>query len=89
MRLNLYKHDGSPMNPMYIAYKPPQLLPTQTLNPIVIATSTPKAKRDTVDYSEPIRQSTLLGKVEGVSRDFVWWIGLAFISIGGIARFLS
>jgi hypothetical protein len=89
MRLNLYKHDGSPMNPMYIAYKPPQMLPTQTLNPIVIATSAPKAKRDTVDTSDHIRQSTLFRKVEGISRDFVWWIGLALISIGGIARFLS
>lgn len=33
MRLNLYQFDGSPLNPMYLAYKPPQMLPTQTLNP--------------------------------------------------------
>ncbi|KAG9771557.1 ROT1-like protein, partial [Aureobasidium melanogenum] len=32
-RLNLFKFDGSPMQPMYLAATPPQMLPTQTLNP--------------------------------------------------------
>jgi len=31
--LQLYKFDGSPMPPMYIAYQPPEMLPTTTLNP--------------------------------------------------------
>ena len=38
------------MNPMYLAYKPPQMLPTQTLNPTAEKTggakATGKAKRD-------------------------------------------
>lgn len=32
-KLTLYQYDGSPMQPMYIAYKPPVMLPTQVLNP--------------------------------------------------------
>ncbi|PRT56466.1 Protein ROT1 [Wickerhamiella sorbophila] len=32
-RLDLYKFDGSPMPPMFLAYKPPQMLPTITMNP--------------------------------------------------------
>ncbi|PGH00904.1 hypothetical protein GX51_05568 [Blastomyces parvus] len=32
-RLNLFRFDGSPMHPMYLAVRPPQMLPTHTLNP--------------------------------------------------------
>lgn len=32
-RLDMYKFDGSPMPPMFLAYKPPQMLPTSTMNP--------------------------------------------------------
>lgn len=32
-RLDLYRFDGSPMPPMFLAYKPPQMLPTTTMNP--------------------------------------------------------
>ncbi|SCU83106.1 LAMI_0C02014g1_1 [Lachancea mirantina] len=31
--LQLYQQDGSPMQPLYLAYQPPQMLPTETLNP--------------------------------------------------------
>ncbi|KAL0630943.1 Reversal of tor2 lethality, partial [Maublancomyces gigas] len=39
-RLGLYRFDGSPMNPLYLAYRPPKILPTETLNP---TTTTPEA----------------------------------------------
>ncbi|OJD23187.1 hypothetical protein ACJ73_05458, partial [Blastomyces percursus] len=32
-RLNLYLVDGSPLIPMYLAVRPPEMLPTHTLNP--------------------------------------------------------
>lgn len=44
-RLNLYKFDGSPVNPMYIAYEPLQMLPTATLNPTAVPASTDAGKR--------------------------------------------
>lgn len=44
MRLNLWQWDGTPMNPMWLAYSPPQMLPTVTLNPTTSATR--KAARD-------------------------------------------
>lgn len=34
-RLNLFRFDNSPMNSMYLAYRPPVLLPSITLNPTV------------------------------------------------------
>lgn len=47
-RLDLYGFDGTPMNPMFQAYKPPQMLPTTTLNPTATAAApaaTAKVKR--------------------------------------------
>ncbi|EPE31300.1 hypothetical protein GLAREA_12603 [Glarea lozoyensis ATCC 20868] len=37
-RLDLYQFDGTPMNPMFLAYRPPQMLPTVTMNPTATAT---------------------------------------------------
>lgn len=43
-RLNLYQFDGTPMQPMYLVLNPPQMLPTQTLNPIATSTASAKSK---------------------------------------------
>lgn len=32
-RLDLYEFDGTPMPPLYLVYRPPQMLPTVTMNP--------------------------------------------------------
>ena len=40
-RLNLFAFDGSPLNPMYLAYSPPQMLPTVTLNPTSTSSGAP------------------------------------------------
>jgi hypothetical protein len=34
------------MNPMYLAYRPPQMLPTTTLNPMPTASATGKSNSD-------------------------------------------
>jgi len=54
LRLDLYEWDGTPMNPMYLAYDPPLMLPTITMNPTgtakststAVASSTANAKRE-------------------------------------------
>ncbi|PQE28945.1 putative rot1 protein [Rutstroemia sp. NJR-2017a BBW] len=59
-RLDLYEFDGTPLNPMYLAYSPPLMLPTQTMNPTASATSTSKAKRwfvRSADEPEPPQSS--------------------------------
>lgn len=43
-RLDLYQFDGKPMNPMFLQYSPPQMLPTQTLNPTSSATGAAATK---------------------------------------------
>ncbi|KAL9100292.1 MAG: hypothetical protein Q9163_004310 [Psora crenata] len=94
-RLNLYKFDGSPMNPMYLAYKPPQMLPTQTLNPTAASTtggtqSTGKAKRDLIGddhVNEPLNKHVLIKRKEPFNADQWWWFGLGMTTIGGIAYY--
>lgn len=91
-RLDLYKFDGSPMNPMYLAYSPPQMLPTTTLNPTTAtasATGKAKAKRG-LDAEVPLGWKIKLASdqqqdvVHYVNADRLWWIGLAMTGVGGL-----
>ncbi|KAL1959766.1 hypothetical protein VTO42DRAFT_1352 [Malbranchea cinnamomea] len=87
-RLNLYQHDGSPMNPMFLAYKPPQMLPTETLNPIAGLTGKSKAKRDGSSYA-PLSKPLNLDTYENPMRVLLWWLGLALVSIGSATLLFS
>jgi len=82
------------MNPMYLVYSPPQMLPTTTLNPTsggsATATSKAKAKRG-LDAEVPINWKLKLdGKQGGVdvvhhiNAERLWWIGLAMTGVGGL-----
>ncbi|KIW63853.1 hypothetical protein PV04_08825 [Phialophora macrospora] len=92
-RLNLFQFDGSPMQPLYLVYNPPQMLPTQTLNPTSTsqATGKAKAKRD----GEP--QHVLMGGKEGViqqpvsdfyNADRWWWAGVGLTALGTVMYML-
>lgn len=77
-RLNLYKHDGSPLMPLYIAYTTPKMLPTTTLNPLVTATATAKAKRGLpIDHEVFMRKS-------GNMADNVFWAGVLASGAGAV-----
>ncbi|KAL9032378.1 MAG: hypothetical protein Q9214_007996, partial [Letrouitia sp. 1 TL-2023] len=68
-RLNLYGFDGAPMNPMYLAYKPPEMLPTKTLNPTSNSekgsqpTNKNKVKRSIPGDQDGLMQAALNKKV--------------------------
>lgn len=94
-RLNLYQFDGSPMNPMYLAYSPPQMLPTTTLNPIGAATasasSTGKSNsKRGLDSEVPLNWKFQLEDqktqevVQHINADRLWWLGLGMTGIGGL-----
>lgn len=95
LRLNLFEFDGAPLNPMYLAYKPPQMLPTQTLNPTASSTgttakSTGKVKRniDSLEgFSEPLNEDVLIARREPFNADKWWWIGVGMTGLGGIAYY--
>ncbi|KAK2858364.1 hypothetical protein FQN49_004809 [Arthroderma sp. PD_2] len=90
-RLNLYQHDGSPMNRMFLIYKPPQMLPTKQLNPVVRTSS--KRKRDVVnaEFETPLNKNAILSRQlpAPTNVDRWWWVGVIMTSIGGIALIYS
>ncbi|KAF2748870.1 hypothetical protein M011DRAFT_421269 [Sporormia fimetaria CBS 119925] len=86
-RLNLYQHDGSPMLPLYIAFKPPMMLPTTTLNPVV--TATPGTANSKVRRSELPPKSSVITKrgPEPRRADQWWWFGVFLTASGSILYF--
>jgi len=86
-RLNLFKFDGSPIQPMYLMYSPPQMLPTQTLNPTSAApgaTGKSRAKRDgeqqvMMDGKGMIQTPKPSGLYNA---DRWWWAGVGSIALG-------
>jgi len=82
-RLNLYKFDGSPLLPLYLAYSPPNMLPTSTLNPLT--TSTAAAAKATSKVKRAMKMENMLEKrTLGQTRaDNVWWFGVFLTASGG------
>lgn len=85
------------MNPMYLAYSPPQMLPTITMNPTATPSATGKAKRDSLyelvlplnkdaaHIKRGIEQRSLIYRVD---LDMLWWAGVAMTIFGGAAYLL-
>ena len=91
LRLNLYRFDGSPMNPMYLAFKPPQMLPTETMNPTTSATAgaqptgKTKIKRGHQEVTVPLNKHVIKPRRESIDADRWWWIGVGMTTLGGFA----
>lgn len=96
--LQMYEWDGTPMNPMYLVYSPPQMLPTSTLNPVVSGTATAaggstatskvkKAKRSLEEEVPLAWKKTLKSNkrmVQRINADRLWWVGLGMTGVGGL-----
>ena len=86
------------MNPMYIAYSPPLMLPTQTMNPTATssgAAATTKASKRGMDKEElvlPLNKDSkhIKRDTDGKPLDanLIWWIGLGMTVFGGAAYLL-
>jgi hypothetical protein len=102
-RLDLYEFDGSLMNPLFLAYSPPLMLPTVTLNPTAAATSTaaatPKGKRSVEDLltfplnkdAKHIKRENFqapLSLLERIDLNVIWWAGVGMTIFGGAAYLL-
>lgn len=85
-RLNLYKLDGSPLIPLFLAYSPPQMLPTSTLNPLT--TSTAGGVQATSKVRRGMDHTVLEKRTPGMQRaDNVWWFGMFLTASGGVLYF--
>jgi hypothetical protein len=79
-RLNLFKQDGAPLMPLYIAYTQPKMLPTTTLNPLTTATAAAsKNKRGEI----PLNHEVLFRRSTN-SADQWWWFGVFLTAGGGV-----
>jgi len=93
-RLDLYQFDGSPMNPMFLAYSPPQMLPTTTLNPTATPTATSKMKRGlgVLDgLPLPLNKQAIYNRKsfsESIDPSFIWWMGVGLTIFGGAVYLL-
>ncbi|KAI9845285.1 MAG: Reversal of tor2 lethality [Thelocarpon superellum] len=93
-RLNLYKFDGSPMNPMYLAFRPPQMLPTVTMNPTATATGTGssaatstgsgKIRRGLEELKLPMNHQVMSKRRTPIDADKWWWVGVGMTALGGM-----
>ncbi|KAI9706962.1 MAG: Reversal of tor2 lethality [Bogoriella megaspora] len=99
-RLNLYMFDGAPLQPLYLAYSPPKMLPTTTLNPTTNATSSGAAATGTStsssklkrwlgeDYEVDGMQSVIAQKQSGlVDANRWWWFGVGMTGLGSVLYF--
>ncbi|KAL4803152.1 protein rot1 [Aspergillus unguis] len=85
-RLDLHAFDGSPMTPMYLAYNPPEMLPTGNLKHIASKTS----KRDLGGQSgSSLGLRKLVSKDTLVDPDRWLWVGVLMSAMGGLAVFFS
>jgi Chaperone for protein-folding within the ER, fungal len=78
---------------MFLAYTPPQMLPTSTLNPTATATaaggkptSKSRVKRAVDDGSreniEPLNKHAILTPTEPFNADRWWWVGVGLTAVG-------
>lgn len=101
LRLNLYGFDGAPFPPMYLAYRPPLMLPTVTMNPTstaaaaTAAATTKAAKRSFIDgmelplnkHAKHIKRTTDTSSSK-LDADLIWWAGVGITILGGAAYLL-
>ncbi|EEB05488.1 ER chaperone Rot1 [Schizosaccharomyces japonicus yFS275] len=76
-KLQLYQWDGTPMQPMYLAYRPPMMLPTQHF-------STTSNKKRKWPVEGPSQWALFVQKHSKGIR----WLGLGFIAFGSVGFLL-
>ncbi|KAI0999491.1 hypothetical protein K3495_g8708 [Podosphaera aphanis] len=100
-RLDLYQFDGSRLLPLYLAYSPPQMLPTVTMNPTSTATikkvkrtAGPENNLDYLDFplnkhaSHLKREEAKPSLVYILDPNMIWWGGVGMVLFGGAAYLL-
>jgi hypothetical protein len=69
--------------PLYLAFSPPQMLPTTTLNPLTTATAgakaTGKVKRSDLPFNMLNKRTP-----QQQQADRWWWVGVFLTASGGV-----
>lgn len=76
------------MNPMFLVYDPPEMLPTKTLNPTAATTGRNKARRGLTSdkFAQNLHKNPRLSsKSKLANSDNWWWAGVIMTITGGAA----
>lgn len=103
--IQIYQFDGSKMQPLYLAYRPPLMLPTTALNPTNAASETALKlqKRHQVGHLERIKElgrkvrhqlendlrTTAVREAAGQHYDVLWWTAAASLGLFSAAVVLK
>jgi hypothetical protein len=88
-RLNLFRFDGSPLPAMYLAYKPPQMVPTTTLHPKATASAKSGTKAKLKRALEYIEAPRAAGTWIDTQRLWCFGLGVGTIGVGSVLMFLN
>lgn len=86
--LQIYQFDGSPMQPLYLAYKPPLMLPTEPLNPTDKSKATSTSLRKRVRRSLENQYRTNAVRQENPVFEKLYWVGVVLLGAGSAAMLL-
>ncbi|KAK6199602.1 chaperone for protein-folding within the ER, fungal-domain-containing protein [Scheffersomyces amazonensis] len=88
--LQIYQFDGSMMQPLYLAYKPPLMLPTYALNPTDKASESSSSLRRRVKRSlENQYRTNAIRDSSNEKFDFYWYISVACLASASAFMFLK
>lgn len=102
-RIDLIKSDGSYMQPLYLAYQPPQMLPTITMNPVATGDAASNKQRelekrehglelglaDRVKRGLENRYKTNAVKKDSFNYALWWWTSVAMMAVGTVMFVMS
>lgn len=86
--LQIYQFDGSKMQPLYLAYKPPLMLPTHALNPTNAASETKSTLNRVKRSLENQYRTTAVRSVVSDSFDYYWWLAVGTLGVASCAVFM-
>ncbi|SMN18375.1 similar to Saccharomyces cerevisiae YMR200W ROT1 Molecular chaperone involved in protein folding in the ER [Maudiozyma saulgeensis] len=96
-KLQLYQFDGSPLQPLYLAYRPPMMLPTETLNPTdnsddsASETGSSNSKRSLSELvKRGLENKHRTNAVKNNHQGFIfsnvfWYVSMVLLGVGSIA----
>jgi hypothetical protein len=92
-RIDLIKSNGAYMQPLYLAYQPPQMLPTITMNPVATDSKHMMEKRengldlslaDRIKRSLENRYKTNAIRKDSFNYSLWWWTSASMMFIGAV-----
>lgn len=86
--LQIYQFDGSMMQPLYLAYKPPVMLPTYALNPTDSASESVSRRKKIKRSLENRYRTNAVKEFSYEKYDAYWWLMVGTLGVASSALLL-